>query len=167
MAARKKAKKSKAKKAKKTKSPTRRKKTAKKSPVRKGVGKGRKKARPKARTKKKAQRAATRKPSAKQPAPAASRSAPAAEPAAGSGERIGVVMEYQPHLGLATVQLENGSLRVGEMVRIKGNGSDFTQTVGWLEVDHVHVDEVHAGQTFGLRVNQHAREQDVVYKVLQ
>ncbi|HEY8553556.1 MAG TPA: hypothetical protein VIL43_03335 [Burkholderiales bacterium] len=166
MAARKKAKKSKAKKAKKTKRATRGRRTAKKSAVRKRVGAGRKKAQARARTKRRAQ-GATRKPAAKRPAPATDRSAPAPEPAAASGERIGVVIEYHPHLAMATVQLENGRLRVGEMVRIKGNGGEFTQTVGWLEVDHVHVDEVHAGQTFGLRLSQHARAQDVVYKVLQ
>ncbi len=95
------------------------------------------------------------------PAPAA---APAPPPAS---ERIGVVTHYYNHLSVAIVQLETGNLRVGELVRIKGHTSDFTQPVESMEVEHVPVNEVRAGQVFGLRVKEHAREHDVVYKVVQ
>jgi hypothetical protein len=33
-----------------------------------------------------------------------------------------------------------------------------------MEIDHVHVNEAGPGQSFGLRVREHAREHDVVYK---
>ena len=78
--------------------------------------------------------------------------------------RIGIVTHYFPHVSAAIVQLETGSLRVGDAIHIKGHTSDFSQRVDSLEIDHVHVTEVRPGQSFGLRVREHAREHDVVYK---
>lgn len=94
--------------------------------------------------------------------------APMPEPAASAvpagAERIGIVTHYFSHLTVAIVQLETGSLSVGDVIHIKGHTSDFTQPVESIEVDHVHVNEVRPGQSFGLRVKDHAREHDVVYK---
>ena len=98
---------------------------------------------------------------ARKPAPMPQPSAPAAPPGM---ERIGVVTHYYNHLSVAIVQLDTGSLRVGDMIHIKGHTSDFSQRVESLEIDHVHVDEARPGQSFGLRVKEHAREHDVVYK---
>lgn len=81
-------------------------------------------------------------------------------------ERIGIVTHYFNHLSVAIIQLETGTLRSGDTVHIKGHTSDFRQQVGSMEVDHVHVEEARAGQSFGLRVNEHAREHDVVYRVM-
>ncbi|OGI48847.1 MAG: hypothetical protein A3E57_08160 [Candidatus Muproteobacteria bacterium RIFCSPHIGHO2_12_FULL_60_33] len=79
-------------------------------------------------------------------------------------ERIGVVTHYYNHLAVAILKLEKGKLRVGDFIHIKGHTSDFAQPVESLEIDHVHVNEVRPGQSFGLRVKEHAREHDVVYK---
>lgn len=78
--------------------------------------------------------------------------------------RIGLVTHYFPHVSAAIVQLETGSLRVGDVIHIKGHTSDFTQRVESMEIDHVHVNEARPGQSFGVRVKEHAREHDVVYK---
>ena len=120
----------------------------KKAPTRKRAI--RKKAAPKAK------RAAVVKPAA-MPLPAA--------PAAPLGmERIGVVTHYFNHLSVAILKLEKGVLRVGDLIHIKGHTSDFSQPVDSMEIDHVHVNEARPGQSFGLRVKEHTREHDVVYK---
>jgi len=118
-----------------------------------------KKTKPKAKAAPKAKPAAARKP-APMPKPAA----PAIPPGT---ERIGVVTHYFSHLSVAIVQLETGSVRAGDVVHIKGHTSDFTQRVESMEIDHVHVSEVRPGQSFGLRVREHAREHDVVYMAKQ
>ena len=88
-----------------------------------------------------------------------------AVPAAPPGmERIGVVTHYFNHLSVAILKLEKGALRVGDFIHIKGHTSDFSQPVESMEIDHGHVNEVNPGQSFGLRVREHAREHDVVYK---
>lgn len=91
--------------------------------------------------------------------------APPAAPAPPPGmERIGIVTHYYNHLSVAILKLEKGILRVGDQIHIKGHTSDFAQPVDSMEIDHVHVNEARPGQSFGLRVKDHAREHDVVYK---
>jgi hypothetical protein len=64
------------------------------------------------------------------------------------------------------MQLEPGAtLRVGEIIHVWGHTTDFTQKVESLEVDHSPVAEVGAKDDFGLKVIEHAREHDVVFKV--
>jgi hypothetical protein len=100
----------------------------------------------------------TPKPKATKPA----MPAPAPEP----GERIGVVTHYYGHLSVAVVKLEPGTtLRVGDNIHIKGHTSDFAQRVESLQVGHAPVNEVGANDDFGLKVVEHAREHDVVYRV--
>ena len=146
MAARKKAK------AKRRKAPAKRpaarrkpaKKPAKKTPLRRAAPKARK---PAAR------------PAAAKPAPVT----PAALPP--PGERIGVVTHYFSHLNVAVVKLEAATLRVGDTIHIRGHTTDFKQRVDSLEVNHASVPEVGPNDDFGLKVREHAREHDVVYRV--
>ena len=81
------------------------------------------------------------------------------------GERIGVVTHYYGHLSVATLRLESGTLRVGDVIHIRGHTTDFGQRVESLEVNHAPVTEVGPNEDFGLKVVEHAREHDVVYKV--
>jgi putative protease len=75
-----------------------------------------------------------------------------------------VVTHYFGHLSVAAVRLER-MLRVGDTVRILGHTSDFRQRVDSMQVEHQAVSEAMGGQEIGLRVIEHAREHDVVYKV--
>ena len=116
--------------------------------------------------KKPARKAAVRRaaPKARKPAPR-----PAARPMPASmappGERIGVVTHYYSHLSVAVVKLESARLRVGDTLHIRGHTTDFKQRVDSLEVNHAPVQEVGPGDDFGLKVREHAREHDIVYKV--
>ena len=83
------------------------------------------------------------------------------------GERIGVVTHYYSHLSVATLRLESGTLRVGDVIHIRGHSTDFSQRVESLEVNHAPVTEVGPNDDFGLKVVRHAREHDVVYKLRQ
>lgn len=85
---------------------------------------------------------------------------------ASSEQRIGVVTHYFSHLSVAVIQLEPGAtLRVGDVIHVWGHTTDFTQKVESLEVDHAPVAEVGPKDDFGLKVIEHAREHDVVFKV--
>jgi hypothetical protein len=87
-----------------------------------------------------------------------------AQPAA-PGQRIGVVTHYYSHLSVATLRLDSGTLRVGDVIHIRGHTTDFSQRVESLEVNHAPATEVGPNDDFGLKVVEHAREHDVVYKV--
>jgi Elongation factor Tu domain 2 len=100
-------------------------------------------------------------------AKAAIKPTPASPPAqpAPPGERIGVVTHYYGHLSVATLRLESGTLRVGDVIHIRGHTTDFKQKVESLEVNHAPATEVGPNDDFGLKVVKHAREHDVVFKV--
>lgn len=136
-------------KAKKKSKAKRKKIVARKKPVRKAVKKVLK-----------AAKKVFRKPKPKAPKPATPPPAPL------PGERIGVVTHYYSHLSVAVVKLEPGTmLRVGDNIHIKGHTSDFGQRVESLQVGHAPVQEVGPNDDFGLKVVDHAREHDVVYRV--
>jgi hypothetical protein len=81
-------------------------------------------------------------------------------------QRIGVVTHYYSHLSVVALQLEPGTtLRVGDVIHIRGHTTDFTQKVESLEVNHAPVTEVGPNDDFGLKVVEHAREHDIVYRV--
>jgi putative protease len=120
-------------------------KPARKTPVRRAAPKA---AKPKA-----------AKPKAAKPKPASPPERPA------PGERIGVVTHYYGNLLVAIVKLEAGTLRVGDTIHIRGHTSDFSQRVESLQVEHAAVNEVGPHDEFGIKVLQHAREHDVVYKL--
>lgn len=143
--------------------------TAKKKPAVRRVASRKKRAVPRAAVKKEpsAQPARARKaPPVSPPSRPAEPAAPAAAPAALEGEeRAGIVIHYFSQVSVAVVRLESGGLRLGDTIHITGHTSDFRQQVESLQIEHQPVSEVSAGQEFGLKVIEHAREHDIVYKV--
>ncbi len=137
----------------KRRTPARKKKVAKK--VAKKLKKVAKKAKKKPVTK-----------AASKPVPAKAPAKPVLPAVPPNEERVGSVTHYYTHLGVAVVQLDFGAvLREGDTIHVKGFTTDFTQRVQSMEVDHLHVMEARGGQSFGLKVREHAREHDVVYRV--
>jgi putative protease len=111
--------------------------------------------------KKRAKKAQIQRSSPKKATPTPSIPAQPAPP----GERIGVVTHYYSHLSVATLRLESGTVRVGDVIHIRGHTTDFSQRVESLEVDHAQVAEVGPNDDFGLKLAGHVREHDIVYKI--
>ena len=103
----------------------------------------------------------------KRPAPKPAKAVPVPPPPPPPpGERVGVVTHYFAHVSVAVVQLDPGvTLRVGDNIHIRGHTSDFGQRVESLQIGHAQVDEVGPNDDFGMKVNDHARAHDVVYRV--
>lgn len=78
---------------------------------------------------------------------------------------VGVVTHYYSHLGVAVVQVNTGSLRSGDTIRVRGHTTDFTQQLASMEYEHQHVAQANPGQSVGIRVADHAREHDIVFVV--
>lgn len=81
-------------------------------------------------------------------------------------KEVGKVTHYYTHLDVAIVELKDG-LKVGDKIHIKGHTSDFTQEVESIQVEHQPVEEAKGGDVVGLKVSEHAREGDTVYKVVE
>jgi hypothetical protein len=139
-----------------------RKKTAKKKPAKKA------KVKPKKAVKKKRVVRANR--SAKVAKPprlrsAVSAAAPATYIPAPNEMAVGRVTHYYSNLQVAVVELDRGPLQVGDKIHVKGHTTDFEQVVDSMEVEHQRVDRAEPGEIFGLKVSDHAREHDVIYKL--
>ncbi len=80
-------------------------------------------------------------------------------------QRIGVVSHYFGHAGVAAVVLED-ILSAGDTIHIKGHVTDFTQTVDSIQIEHKSISEAKKGEDIGIKVREHVREHDVVYKVV-
>ena len=80
-------------------------------------------------------------------------------------ERIGSITHYFGRIGVAVIAVESGSLKVGDTIHVKGHTSDFTQPVKSMQVEHDSVEAAGAGQQVGLKVKEHARVHDEVFKV--
>ena len=145
--------------------PRRRKLPAKRPAIRRKIAKPARKPARKAAVRRAAPKAA--KPTLRKRAarPAAKPQPPGAPQPAAPGERIGVVTHFYGGPMVAVVKLESGPLRIGDKIHIRGHTSDFSQRVESLQVEHAAVDEVGPGDDFGMKVVEHAREHDVVYKL--
>jgi translation initiation factor IF-2 len=80
-------------------------------------------------------------------------------------EEIGRITHYFSKLGVAVIEVTAESLKVGETIRIKGHTSDFTQQVESLQQEHLSVPEIRKGVSAGIRVKEHVREGDKVFRL--
>lgn len=80
------------------------------------------------------------------------------------GKEIGKVAHYYTKIGVAVIELTD-TLKVGDSIRVKGATSDFTMAVDSMQIEHENVEEAKKKQSIGLKVPEHAREGDTVYKV--
>ena len=79
--------------------------------------------------------------------------------------RVGVVTHYFGNIAVAAVEITKGELEVGDTIHIKGHTSDFKQSVESMQVDNRPVDVARPGDTIGIKVVEHAREHDAVFKL--
>ena len=80
-------------------------------------------------------------------------------------KEIGTVNHYFGKVGVGIVALTD-SLKIGDMIHIKGHSGEFTQQVESMRVDYKEVTEAAAGQEAGIKVNQKVHQNDKVYKVI-
>ena len=80
------------------------------------------------------------------------------------GEEIGKVTHYFSKIGVGVIELSK-DLAVGDKIKIKGATSDFEQKVDSMQIEHEKVEKAGSGQSIGLKVKEHVREHDKVYKV--
>lgn len=78
---------------------------------------------------------------------------------------IGKVVHYYDKLAVAIVDLGSGSLKVGDEVKFKRGDEEFEQKIESLQVDHVSVDSVKKGDSFGLKVDKQTKVGTEVFLV--
>jgi len=79
---------------------------------------------------------------------------------------VGFIEHWFGHLMVAGIKMTNSTLKSGDMVHIKGHTSDFTCKVGAIQKDHGPIPEARSGDDIGIKVPEHVREHDKVYKIV-
>ena len=77
------------------------------------------------------------------------------------------ITHYFTHLGVAAIEITEGELKVADTVHIVGHTSDFLQKVHSIQIEHESVEKAVAGQSIGIKVDEHAREHDEVFLVTE
>ena len=80
-------------------------------------------------------------------------------------KEIGLVTHYFGHIGVAGMKLSD-SLSVGDTIHIVGHTTDLTETIQSIQIEHETVETAAAGAEIGLKVTDHVREHDKVFKVV-
>ena len=81
-------------------------------------------------------------------------------------KQIGRITHYFAKIGVAAIELSD-ELKVGDTIHIKGHTSDWTQGVSSMQIEHDQVEKAGPGDVVGIKVEGHAREHDVVFKVTE
>jgi hypothetical protein len=79
---------------------------------------------------------------------------------------IGKITHYYNHLNVAAMLLTD-SLKLGDKIHILGHGTDFTQRVASMEVNHHAVVWVRPGDEVAIKVIEPVYEHDAVYRVVE
>ncbi|PIP11816.1 MAG: hypothetical protein COX49_09055 [bacterium (Candidatus Stahlbacteria) CG23_combo_of_CG06-09_8_20_14_all_40_9] len=82
-------------------------------------------------------------------------------------KEIGKVENYFTHIGVVTLRITNGTLKIGDTIHIKGVVTDFTQTVESMEIEHKKVQEAKVGDSVGIKVKERVKRHDRIYKVTE
>lgn len=80
---------------------------------------------------------------------------------------IGKISHYFNHLQVAAMKVENGELRKGDKIHIKGHSEDFYQLVNSMQKEHQDIDVAIKGDDIGFYVDQKVHVGDTVYKVIE
>ena len=68
-------------------------------------------------------------------------------------------------LGVASLKITAGFLRVGDVLHFKGHTTDLLQEVASMQVDHHTIRNAGTGDIVGIKVLERVRQHDKVYKV--
>jgi translation elongation factor EF-Tu-like GTPase len=82
-----------------------------------------------------------------------------------SEEEIGVVTRYFGKIGVVAIRITAGSLKVGDRIKIEGHSGESEETVDSIQLDRAAIREATVGQEVGIKVENPAREKDLVYKI--
>jgi U32 family peptidase len=82
-------------------------------------------------------------------------------------EQVAVIVKFFAKPSVAALQVIDGTIKKGDMLRYKGHTTDFTEEVSSLEIDNQSVDEATVGDLVGVKVKERVRENDKVYRVVE
>ncbi len=80
-------------------------------------------------------------------------------------KKVGKIVNYLDRIGVAVMEVEIGSVKVGDQIRIGEENEGLEMEVTSMQMDHLAVDEVKKGQDCGLKVESEVKKGSSVYKL--
>jgi putative protease len=82
-------------------------------------------------------------------------------------KEVGVIVKFFAKPSVAAVQVKDGTIKRGDMLRYKGHTTDFTQEAASMEIENQPVEKAVPGDLVGIKVQERVRENDTVYQVVE
>ena len=82
-----------------------------------------------------------------------------------SEKQIGSVTHWFGKINVVVIEIHKGTLSIGDKIHIKGQTSDFIQTIESMQLDGEDVKKAKKGMSVGVKVSERVRRTDSVYKV--
>jgi len=82
-------------------------------------------------------------------------------------EQVAVIVKFFAKPSVAALEVTNGTIKIGDMLKYKGHTTDFTEEITSMEIDNQAVVEAKVGDLVGVKVKERVRENDKVYKVVE
>ncbi|MBI2656748.1 hypothetical protein HYX03_03345 [Candidatus Woesearchaeota archaeon] len=80
--------------------------------------------------------------------------------------KVGKVTHFFTKIGVAVIEITDGSVKSGDEIHIKGHTTDFRQKVGSMQIEHDKIEMAEPGQSIGVKVSEPVRANDLVYKAV-
>ena len=82
-------------------------------------------------------------------------------------EKVGKIVKFFTKPSVAAIEITDGTLSVGDRVKIKGHTTDFEDTIASMQEDNNPIEKATPGQIIGVKVKERVREHDIVYKITE
>ena len=82
-----------------------------------------------------------------------------------SEKQIGSVTHWFGKINVVVIEIHKGTLSIGDKIHIKGQTSDFIQTIESMQLEGEDVEKAKKGMSVGVKVSDRARRTDSVFKV--
>jgi len=80
-------------------------------------------------------------------------------------QQIGTITHYFDKIQVGVIEITEGSLSVGDEIRVGDEDTGFTQKVDSMQVEHKPTETVKKGEAAGLKLSEPAQKGTPVYKI--
>lgn len=80
-------------------------------------------------------------------------------------EKVGKIVKFFAKPSVAAIEITDGTLEVGDKIKIKGHTTDFEDTVKSMQEENQSIEKASPGQMIGIKVKERVREHDIIYKI--
>jgi len=82
-------------------------------------------------------------------------------------QKVGEVIKFFSKASVAAIKVTEGTLKVGDRIKIKGHTTDFEDQIQSMQIENQPVEKAEAGNLIGIKVKDRVREKDAVWKIVE